>query len=265
MKKKPKKTRKKNNLTKKSRKKLIAASVLSAALILSITLLCVFAPKRASGKPNFFETENEFVNGIDVSHHNGEIDWSAAAENADFVIIRAGYRGYAEGKIGKDRNFTENIKGANKAGIPVGVYFYSQAITVQEAEEEAEFVLLELALHKTDLPVFIDYEYAFDADGMLGGRLFNADLSPDEAAAVINAFCEKINSAGLYAGVYASSSVLNDKINTRALNDDIYIWVADYNKNVKFRGKYDIWQYSKTGQCSGVSSKHTDLNRWYIK
>lgn len=265
MNKKTKKHKKRNKLSDKGRKKIIAASALTLALAVAVALLFAFAPKRVDGKVQFFETDKEFVNGIDVSYHNGEIDWEAAASENDFAIIRAGYRGYSEGKINGDKMFRENIKGANKAQIPVGLYFYSQAVNVQEAEEEAEYVLLRAAGYSVDLPIFIDFEYAFDADGMLGGRLFEADLSRDEAAEIINAFCDKINSAGYYAGVYASSSVLNDKINTNALDGDVYIWVADYNKRVKFRGEYDLWQYSKTGECSGVSSRHTDLNRWYVK
>lgn len=256
----------KDNIKKEIKTKVILAIALVIALIISIIIIYVVSSKNdVEDKPQFFTSENEYVSGIDVSHHNGEIDWKTVAKNNDFVIIRTGYRGYTEGKIVEDTYFKENIKGAEKADIPIGVYFYSQATTVEEAREEASYVLSLIKGKDVSLPVFIDYEYAFNKDGMHDGRLFNANLTPAEATEIINAFCEKINKGGHYAGLYASSSILSNNIKTSKLNKNIYIWVADYNEYVKYQGDYDIWQYTKTGSSEGVSSRYTDLNYWYIK
>lgn len=263
MKRKAKKSKRKT--TKKNRRSVVIASVVTAVCLLSVALIFVFAPKPVHDKPSFFETQGEFVSGIDVSYHNGEIDWEETAKNVDFAIIRVGYMGYSKGNIVEDEQFKRNIKGANKAGIPVGVYFYSQAVNVHEARKEADFVLSKIIGCDVDLPIFIDYEYAFNKDGMMDGRLFNAHLSRDEAAKVINAFCDRINKGGYYAGLYSSSSVLNNEIKTKSLNNNIYIWAADYNDAVTYNGEYDLWQYTKTGKCPGVPSEYTDLNRWYVK
>ncbi len=253
-------------IKKEAKNKTIAAIVLVFVLIISIIIIyAVSSNTEVDDRPQFFKSENEYVSGIDVSYHNGDIDWKTVSKNNDFAIIRAGYRGYTEGKIVEDTYFKNNIKGAEKADIPIGIYFYSQATTVEEAKEEANYVLSLIKGKDVSLPVFIDYEYAFNKDGMHDGRLFNANLTPTEATDIINAFCEKINKGGHYAGLYASSYILSNNIKASKLNKNIYIWVADYNENVKYQGEYDIWQYTKTGSVEGVSSKYTDMNYWYTK
>lgn len=243
--------------------KITALAVLTLFVVIAIAIISATGTKKSTDKPDLFNTNAEFVNGIDVSQHNGAIEWDKVANDTDFAIIRTGYRGYGNGNIIKDSLFEENIIAANKENIPVGVYFYSQAISEQEACEEAEFVLDLIKHHNIDLPVFIDYEYAYNNDGELAGRLFNSHLSSAQAADIINAFCERINKAGKYAGVYSSSSIYNFDIKTSALNKNIYIWVADYNNKLSFIGSYDVWQYSKHGSCNGVNSKYVDTNRWY--
>lgn len=264
-------SKKENEKTSKRAKKRLKFKVVSVFSLVGILMLSVLiavivsSTNDVTDKPPLFISEDGYVSGIDVSHHNGEIDWETVAKNTDFAIIRAGYRGYTEGKLVEDTNYKQNIKGAKKAEIPVGVYFYSQATTVEEAKEEASYVLSLIRGYDVSLPVFIDYEYAFNKDGMHDGRLFNAKLTPSEATDIINAFCDKINKGGHYAGLYASSSVLNNDVKTSKLNSNIYIWVADYNKSVKYKGNYDLWQYTKTGSCDGIGSKYTDLNYWYVK
>lgn len=250
----------KNKITVKKRRALLPL-LLVAALILTAVIA---GSRKSADKPALFSSGAEYVEGIDVSQHNGEIEWDRVAEGADFAVIRAGYRGYSSGEIAEDSRFKENIQAANKAEIPVGVYFYSQAVNKKEAREEAEFVLNLIKGCDVELPVFIDYEYSYNENGSHAGRLFEAELSAKEAADVINAFCERINKADKYAGVYSSSSVYNHDIKTSALKDNIYIWVADYNGSVSYKGSYDVWQYSKRGSCIGVNSKYVDVNRWYM-
>ena len=249
-------------IIKPSKKALIIMGV-CVALLLIIGIISAVSG-RSSGKVQFFSGSGEYVEGIDVSRHNGEIDWEQVAGEVDFAIIRVGYRGYGSGDIGEDDKCAENLKAANKANIPVGVYFYSQAITPEEAEEEARLAIKLIKHYKITLPVFIDFEFPLDSDKKRTGRLADADLSGKETARIINAFCRKVKNAGYYAGVYASSSVLNFEIKTSELDKDIYIWVADYNDRVTYLGQYDIWQYTKSGSCAGVDSKYTDRDRWYI-
>lgn len=243
----------------------IGKSLISAVVLLIIGVFCasIVLSVRSAEKPNLFETDAQYVEGIDVSSHNGQVNWQSVANAVDFAIIRIGYRGYGTGAVVEDSLFDSNMSAANDAGIPAGVYFYSQAVTKEEAREEAEFVLNSLKGYDVDLPVFIDYEYAHGIEGELTGRLYDAKLSKSEAAEIINAFCEKITLSGRYAGVYSSSSMLNQHIDTSRLNDDLYIWVADYNETVTYLGAYDIWQYTKSGSCDGVNSKSVDMNYWF--
>lgn len=253
--------RKKFSLSKK-----LKAALTSVALII-IAALCaaaIFSAHSSAQKPALFETDEKYVEGIDVSSHNGDIDWEKVAGSVDFAVIRAGYRGYGTGEIVEDQKLKQNLEGAESAGIPVGVYFYSQAVNVSEAREEADFVLDLIKGYDVDLPVFIDFEYAHGSGGELTGRLYEENLSSSEAADIINAFCEKIVRAGKYAGVYSSSSMFNLHISTSKLKDNLYIWVADYNGTVTYLGAYDIWQYTKSGSCSGVNSKSVDLNYWFV-
>ena len=244
-----------------------AKTVLTALVLAVIAALCaaaIFSARPNADKPVLFETDSEYVEGIDVSSHNGQVNWQSVANATDFAIIRAGYRGYGTGAIVEDTEFSRNLSGANDAGIPVGVYFYSQAVTAEEAREEAEFVLDLIKGFDVELPVFIDYEYAHGSDGELTGRLYDANLSSAQAAEIINAFCERITKGGRYTGVYSSSSMFTLHISTSRLADDLYIWVADYNETVKYPGAYDIWQYTKSGSCSGVNSRSVDMNYWFV-
>lgn len=240
--------------------------LLCALIIIGIiSAVIIHGSSPREDKPALFTGEGDYVQGIDVSSHNQDIDWQAVAAATDFAIIRCGYRGYGNGEIVADELFARNVSEAEKAGVPFGVYFYSQAVTEEEAREEAGFAVKSLSRYSPALPVFIDFEYAFDSNGNHTGRLFNAGLSAKEAAKIINAFCEEINDAGLLAGVYSSSSILNFDVRTSALNRNIYVWVADYNETVSYLGSYDLWQYSKHGACDGVNSKFVDVNRWFIK
>jgi len=235
----------------------IAVSIIISAVIISVN------SKRT--QVNFLDTDKHTASGIDVSEHNGKIDWKTVSKEVDFAFIRVGYCGYSTGEINEDKQAKRNLKEAAKVGVPVGVYFYTQAINKEEAEKEAQFVLDFIKGYSVTLPVFIDFEYALDSDGNMAGRLFKAALSKKESTDIINAFCGKVSGSGYACGVYASSSVLAEKMNAKHIQKDAVIWVADYNKAVTYDVDYDIWQYTKTGSCKGVKSKFTDLNTWYLK
>lgn len=240
----------------------IVAWVIIAAIIISSA---VFAVNSNRETVSFFDTDKEVLNGIDVSEHNGRIDWDEIAENADFAFIRVGYRGYGNGKIVPDKQARRNLKNAKKAGVPVGVYFYSQAVSVEEARAEAEFAVDFIKHYRVTLPVMIDFEYPADSDGNHTGRMYYSNLTARENSKMVNEFFKVIERAGYSYGIYSSSSIMKNQLDMRSIDKNAVIWVADYNENVTYSGKYDIWQYSKTGDCPGVKSKYTDLNRWYIK
>lgn len=273
-----KKKRKKSNSKKKkfNIKKVFKVKKSTKKRIIAFVSLFVFLASAVGGtlataltvgsKTSYnFADDVEVAKGIDVSEHNGRIDWEKAKDEIDFAFIRAGYSGYSNGQLVADAQARRNLKKANKNEIPVGVYFYSQAITVEEAIKEAEFTLRLVRHYDIGLPIVIDVEYAYEKDGKIGGRLYDAKLKRKEATAIINAFCSTVEKAGYQSACYASTNFYNVKIDTKNLNKSIHIWVADYNKNLTYRGEYEIWQYTNRGKCSGVNSKYVDWNNWYNK
>ena len=194
------------------------------------------------------------VMGIDVSKWNGTIDWAAVKNSGiSYVIIRCGYRGSSEGTLIEDPKFKTNIEGAAKAGLKVGVYFFTQAIDEVEAVEEASMVLELVKNYKISYPIFLDVEPS-------GGRADKIDKAT--RTAVCKAFCETIKKAGYTAGIYANKTWLNEKLDASALSSH-KIWLAQYAATPTYSGKYDLWQYSSTGRVSGISGD-VDLNVSYL-
>lgn len=202
------------------------------------------------------EQENVVEMGIDVSKWNGEIDWDIVkAEGVDFAIIRCGYRGSSTGCLVEDPYYKQNIDNAQRAGVKVGVYFFTQATNLVEAVEEASAVITLLGERELDYPVFIDTEGA-------GGNGRADNLDPATRTAVINAFCQTIQNAGLEAGVYASRNWYLNKLNREDFYD-FTIWLAEYRQTPEYEDKYDIWQYTSSGAVSGIEGR-VDLNISYI-
>ena len=203
--------------------------------------------------------------GIDVSSWNYEIDWAKAKEaGVEFAIIRVGYRGYGTGKLVADANYIQNIEGALENDIQVGVYIYSQAISVEEAIEEAEFVMARVFEYDLDLPIVIDFEYYSGPNGN-SGRLYNANLSVEAATEICSAFCDTVETAGYTGMVYANKYMLSNKIDGNKLAEDYRIWLAHYTAETDYSGTYDFWQYTSTGDgyAHGMGSNDVDLNWWY--
>ncbi len=192
--------------------------------------------------------------GIDVSKYQGNIDWGAvAASGINFAIIRVGYRGSSSGALVQDPYFKKNISGATKAGIKVGLYFFTQAVNEAEAVEEASMAMSLASGYKVTYPIFIDTESAS------GGRANG--LSKSARTAVVKAFCQTIRNGGYKAGVYASKSWYANQLNASALNG-YCIWVAQYNSSCTYSGKYDMWQYSSKGSVFGIKG-NVDMNISY--
>ena len=192
--------------------------------------------------------------GIDVSKYQGNIDWGAvAASGINFAIIRVGYRGSSSGALVQDPYFKKNISGATKAGIKVGLYFFTQAVNEAEAVEEASMAMSLASGYKVTYPIFIDTESAS------GGRANG--LSKSARTAVVKAFCQTVRNGGYKAGVYASKSWYANQLNASALYG-YCIWVAQYNSSCTYSEKYDMWQYSSKGSVSGIKG-NVDMNISY--
>ncbi len=195
--------------------------------------------------------------GIDVSKYQGNIDWAKVkASGVDYAIIRVGYRGYGTGVLVEDPTFRRNIQGATAAGIKVGVYVFSQAITTQEAVEEASLCLEATRGYGLALPIFFDSEYSTSR------RSGRADhLSQSQRTKIAIAFCETVRNGGRAAGIYASKTWFYYQLNYSEISR-YSIWVAHYARATDFRYHYDIWQYSGSGRCAGISGA-VDMNLIY--
>lgn len=203
---------------------------------------------------NFEKQFSNLTFGIDVSTFNGTINWDRVKDaGVEYVIIRAALRGANSGNIVVDERFYQNIVGANEAGIPVGVYFFTQAINEEEAIEEAQYITDLISPYSVALPVFIDTEHS----GCRSGR---ADkLGYNTRTNIVRAFCDEVRSAGYTPGVYASKDWYINNIDGESLSDNV-IWVAEYGKqNPTYSGKYDMWQCSSKGRVDGISGA-VDMN-----
>lgn len=191
--------------------------------------------------------------GIDVSYYQGSIDWVKVKEaGVEFVIIRLGYRGYETGDICLDKEFENYIQGASEAGIDIGVYFFSQAVTVEEALEEAEFVKENIEAWEITYPVVYDWE-------IIGEEAARTNsVSPEMLTDCAVAFCESVKSAGYIPMVYSNKRQAYLKFDLRRLADYDF-WLADFNDETDFYYQYNIWQYSYTGVIDGIENE-VDMN-----
>ena len=194
------------------------------------------------------------VMGIDISKHNGNIDWNAVKNSGvQYVILRCGYRGSASGVLVEDQKFKRNIQGATAAGLKVGIYFFSQAVNEVEAVEEASMTLSLIKNYRITYPVYIDVE---SANGRADG------ISKAARTSIINAFCQTIRNSGYTPGLYANKNWLTEKINTGALGG-CKIWLAQYVAAPTYGGRYEMWQYSSRGSIAGIKG-NVDLNVSYM-
>lgn len=191
--------------------------------------------------------------GVDVSSHQGAIDWQAvASDGIDFAIIRLGNRGYTEGSLYVDERFAQNIDGAAAAGLKTGVYFFSQAVSEDEAREEAALVLEQLAGRALDLPIAYDHEPVSDPAGRAN------HMTGAELAACARAFCERIEAAGYDTVVYGNKQDVarfgGDSLGDRP------VWLAEYDApQPTAQFDFVMWQYTNGGVVAGISTS-VDLN-----
>lgn len=186
--------------------------------------------------------------GVDLSYHNDKVDWQQlAASPVEFVMLRAGYRGYTEGGIVEDEKFREYAQAANDNGLALGVYFFTQAITEQEAILEAEYVIRLIEDYDISYPVAFDTEYINDEEA----RTNKADLSKEDLSKICIAFCERIKDAGYYPMIYASENWFRRQLDMTMLTDYDY-WAPQYIEKNDFLYDFTIWQYTEEGNAPGV-------------
>lgn len=191
--------------------------------------------------------------GIDVSRYQGKIDWEKVADDdIEYAFIRLGIRGYTEGALQEDETFQANIKGARNNDIDVGVYFFTQAISVEEAQEEAEFVLDIIEPYKVTYPVVIDVEAVNNA------KARSRDLTKEERTQCCIAFCETIKDAGYTPMIYGNLKTFMLMLDLEQL-EDYDKWLAYYDEEFYFPYDFEVWQYTDSGKVGGINTD-VDLN-----
>lgn len=210
------------------------------------------------GRPSYTGAGYETKYGVDVSEHQWGVDWNQVRRSGvDFAMIRIGYRGYTEGGLFTDPHFENNLRGVVENDIDAGCYFFSQAITVQEAIEEANYVIDALKGRSLSLPIFFDWEKIEDAayartDGLSSQTLTDCAV----------AFCSTIRSAGYDAGVYFNRHLGYYDYDISRLTDYMF-WLALPGEFPDFYYKTAMWQYSFTATVPGIDGE-TDMNMLFI-
>jgi len=211
----------------------------------------------ADGFMAYFDDEGNKIShlGVDLSYHQQTIDWEELKDSAcEFVMLRCGYRGYTEGGLIEDEKFEEYAKAANDAVISLGVYFFTQATTVEEAEEEADFVLSLIEDYEISYPVALDTEYVSDNEA----RTRTADISDELRSEMCIAFCDKIREAGYYPMIYAGENWMRRNMDLDMLQEYDF-WAPQYLEENDFMYDFTIWQYTDSGYIQGIDET-VDLN-----
>ena len=212
-----------------------------------------------SGHPTYTGNDYQVLRGVDVSEHQHEIDWAqVAASGVDYAYVRLGYRGYTEGGLFEDPYFRANVEGALANGLQVSVYFFSQAISVQEAIEEAEFVLERIKDYNITLPVVYDWE---KINGETAARTDNLDFSILNDCAV--AFCDTMKNAGYAPAIYFNRHLGYYGYDLSRMTDYDFWFALPESPFPNFYYAVDMWQYSFTEQVPGIAEP-TDMNLMFI-
>jgi lysozyme len=205
-------------------------------------------------EPVYVGTDFTVSKGIDVSYYQQDIDWmKVAASGVEFAFIRCGYRGYTAGTMSEDEKFKDNIAGALKAGLQVGVYFFSQAVTAGEAAEEAQYVIDMIKDYNVTLPLVFDWERIDSEDSAR-----TAQVDGETVTACAAAFCEKVKAAGYEPCIYFYRNTGYYVYDLTKLTDYTF-WVSTPGNYPDFYYAHTIWQYSFEGQVPGIAG-NTDLD-----
>lgn len=194
--------------------------------------------------------------GLDVSAYQEDVDWEQVRDAGfDFVFIRIGYRGYSVGDIFEDQRARENLAGAKAAGLDVGVYFYAQAVSTEEALEEANWCLEFLDGEELDLPVVYDWEYV-SPSARTGG------MDRETLTQCIQTFCEAVEADGYRAMIYFNNHVSRDLLDLKELQQYPF-WLAQYRDQMDYPYQVDFWQYTESGSVPGIEGD-VDIDLMFI-
>ena len=209
--------------------------------------------------PVYLGTDYTLRRGIDVSEHQHSVDWARVAScDVDFAFIRIGRRGYTEGGLFEDPYYRDNISGAQANGIDVGVYFFSQALTVQEAIEEANFVIDRLSGYRITMPVVFDWEKIPDTSSARTN-----DLSMETRTDCAVAFCQTLKNAGYEPCVYFNRTLGYYGYDLSRLTDYRFWFSLPEMGYPSFYYAVDFWQYSFSEIIAGVEGT-ADMNMMLI-
>lgn len=197
--------------------------------------------------------------GVDLSKQNGDVNFaSVKAAGVDYVMIRLGGRGYSSGQITLDENFKKNMDGAVEAGLDIGVYFYSQAISQEEAAQEAAFIIQNLAPYQAQVkyPVALDMEFVANDEARIDG------LSKEDKTAIAAAFLEGVKGAGYVPMIYGDKEWLLKEIDLTKLQE-YDVWLAQEEELPDYPYEYTMWQYATDGVLNGVTGD-ANLNICFV-
>lgn len=190
--------------------------------------------------------------GVDVSEHQGSVDWNAVKDaGVDFAILRLGYRGLTQGLLNVDETFEQNLSSATDAGLFVGAYFFSQAVTEAEAEAEADFVVETLNGRKLAYPIVYDWEPPIPSEDLPAEDLRAYDMTGSQVTAFAKAFCKRIREAGYTPAMYTNKSMAYEFYNLEELKE-YDLWYAEYQKAPSLYYDFRIWQYTESGKIPGI-------------
>lgn len=215
------------------------------------------AELKKNNNRNILPTNKKVLKGIDVSKWDGDIDWKKVKKaGIDFAIIRAGY-----GQNSIDYKFRENIEGAYKNGIIVGIYWFSYAYNTNMAKNEAKkcMEILKIYKNKITMPVFFDFEY----DSMDHANKHGVTLNKNEVSDIAETFCHTITKGGYRCGIYTNLDYVNRYFKQDVLNK-YDVWIAQWTSTCTYKHKYIMWQYSSTGRVPGITT-NVDMNLYYNK
>ena len=252
----------------KEQEKLSVVRTLMALLLLAVIPLLlmvlvnqgVLLPDINPYGPEDFVSENGYMTclttdstpGIDVSYYQGEIDWQQVRDaGIEFAFVRLGYRRSADGTLGEDEMARKNLREAADAGLKVGAYFFSQAVTAEEAREEAKFALSILEGFSLDLPLAYDWE-------TVEGSQRTADMTRKTLTDCVDAFCDEVEAGGYDSMVYFNRNLSKTLLDVRKLGSRS-VWFAMYDTYPDAPCTPDYWQYTDQGTVPGIEG-YVDLN-----
>ncbi len=197
--------------------------------------------------------------GVDISKHTGEINFTGVkAAGVDYVMIRLGSRGYSTGQIALDENFKQNIEGAIEAELDIGIYFYSQAVSPEEAIQEANFVIQNLEPYRAH----VKYPIAFDMEFVSNDKSRIEGLSREDKTTVTATFAEGVKAAGYVPMIYGDKEWLLKEIDLTKLQD-YDVWLSQEEDIPDYPYLYTMWQYDTDSILNGIEGG-ADLNICFV-